>query len=62
MTDPMLAWLDATAIRRMVNSNLQHMASALSGQEMLYMLHNIHKATEVFPWNIVVRDVIRRDT
>jgi len=62
MPDKVFAWLDATALRRMSNLDLHHMASRPGGQEMLDMFHKMHKATGVFPWNIVVRDVIRRDT
>jgi len=38
------------------------MASGPGGQAMLDTFHKMHKATEVFPWTIVVKDVIRRDT
>jgi len=61
MPDKVFAWLDATALRRMSNLDLHHMASRPGGQAMLDMFHKMHKATGVFPWNIVVRDVIRRD-
>jgi len=62
MTDQVFTWLDATAIRRMIKLDLQHMDSGPGGQAMLYMLHNVNKATEVCLWNIVVKDAIRRDT
>jgi len=41
--------------------DLHHMASGPGGQAMLDMLHKMHKATDVFPWTIVVKDVILRD-
>jgi len=62
MTDEVFAWLDATALRRMSKLDLHRMASGPGGQAMLDMFHKMHKATEVFPWTIVVKDVIRRDT
>jgi len=62
MTDKVFAWLDATALRRMAKLDLHHMASGPGGQAMLDMFHKMHKATEVFPWTIFVKDVIRRDT
>ena len=37
-------------------------ASELGGLAMLDRLRKMHKATEVFPWTIVVKGFIRRDT
>jgi len=45
----------------MFKSDLHHMASEPGDQAMLDMLHSLHKATDVLPWTIVVKDVIRRD-
>ena len=62
LTDTFFAWLDATALRRMDKLVLHLMASGPGGRAMLDAYHKMHKATEVFPWTIVVQDVIRRDT
>ena len=62
LTDKVFAWLDAKALRRMSKLDLQRMDSGPSGQAMLDTFHNMNKATEGFPWTIVVKDVIRRDT
>jgi len=62
LTDKVFAWLDAKALKRMSRLDLHCMASGPGGQAMLNMFHKMHKATEVFPWTIVVKDVIRRDT
>jgi len=61
MTDQVFAWIDATATRRMVTSDLHYKAGGLGGQAMLEMFHEVHKATEVFPWTMVVKEVIRGD-
>ena len=61
-TDKVFAWLDAKALKQMSKLDLPRMASGPDGQEMLDTLHKMNKATEVFPWTIVVKDVIRRDT
>ena len=61
-TDKFFAWLDAKALRCMFKMDLHRMDSASGGQAMLDTFHKIHKATEVFPWTIEVKDVIRRDT
>jgi len=62
LTDKVFAWLDAKALKRMSRLDLHRMASGPGGQAMLDTFHKMHKATEVFPWTIVVKDVIRRDT
>jgi len=62
LTDKVFAWLDAKALRRMSKLDLHLMASGPCGQAMLDTFHKMHKATEVFPWIIVVMDVILRDT
>jgi len=62
LTDKVFAWLDANAIKRMSKLDLHRTASGPGGQAMLATFHRMHKATEVFPWTIVVKDVIRRDT
>jgi len=62
LTDKVFAWLDATTLRRMSKLDLHLMASGPGGRAMLDTFHKMHKATEVFPWTIVVKDVIRRDT
>jgi len=62
LTDKVFAWLDAKALKRMSKLDLHRMASGPGGQAMLDTFHKMHKATQVFPWTIVVRDVIRRDT
>jgi len=62
MTDKVFAWLDATALRRVSKLDLHLMASGPVGRAVLDMFHKMHKATEVFPWTIFVKDVIRRDT
>ena len=62
LTDKVFAWLDARALRRMSKLDLHLMASGPGGQAMLDTFHEMHKATEVFPWTIVVKDVILRDT
>ena len=61
-TDKVFAWLDATALRRMYQLDLHLMASGPGGQAMLETFHKMQKATEVSPWTIVVKDVVRRDT
>jgi len=62
MTDKVLSRLDATALRRMAKLDMHYMASGPGGQAMLDIFHKMHKATEVFLWTIVVKDVIRPDT
>jgi len=62
LTDKVFAWLDANAIKRMSKLDLHRMASGPGGRAMLATFHKMHKATEVFPWTIVVKDVTRRDT
>jgi len=62
MTDKFFAWMDATALRRMSKLDLHHMASGPCAQAMLDMFQKMHRATEVFPWTMVVKNVIRRDT
>jgi len=62
LTDKVFAWLDAKALRRMSKLDLHRMASGPGGQAMLDTFQMMHKATEVFPWTIVVKDVIRLDT
>jgi len=62
LTDKVFAWLDANALKRMSRLDLHRMASGPGGQAMLDTFHKMHKATEVFPRTIVVKDVIRRDT
>jgi len=62
LTDKVSAWLDAKALRRMSKLDVHRMASGPGGQAMLDAFHKMHKATEVFPWTIVVKDVIRRET
>jgi len=62
LTEKFFAWLDAKAIKRMSKLDLHRMASAPGGQAMLDTFHKMNKATEVVPWTIVVKDVIRRDT
>jgi len=61
LTDKIFAWLDAKAIKRMSKLDLHRMASGPGGQARLDTFHKMNKATEVFPWAIVVKDVIRRD-
>jgi len=62
LTDKVFAWVHATALRRLSKLDLDLMASGPGGQAMLDTFHKMHKATEVFPWTIVAKDVIRRDT
>jgi len=62
LTDKVFAWLDATAPRRMFKLDLHLMASRPGSRAMLDTFQKMHKATEVFPWTIVVKDVIRRAT
>jgi len=62
MTDKTFAWLDATALRRIAKLDLHHMASGPGGQAMLDMFNKMHKAAEILPWTIVVKDFIRRYT
>jgi len=61
MIDQLFARLDAAATRRIFKLDLHHMASGTGGHTMLDMLHSMHRATDVFPWRIVVKDGIRRD-
>jgi len=42
--------------------DLHRRASGPGGQAMSDTFHKMHTAAEVFPWTIVVKDVIRRDT
>jgi len=42
--------------------DLHHLASGPGGQAMLDIFHKMHKATEIFPWTVVVKDSNRRDT
>ena len=62
LTDKVFAWLDAKALKRMSKLDPHHMASGPGCQAMLDTFHKMNKATEVFPWTIVVKDVIQRDT
>jgi len=62
LTYKVFSWLDATALPRMSKLDWHLMASGPGGQAMLDTFHKLHKATEVFPWTIVVKDVIQRDT
>jgi len=62
LTYKIFAWLDAKALKPMSKLDLHRMASGPGSQEMLDTFHKMNKATEVFPWTIVVKDVIRRDT
>jgi len=62
LTDKVFAWLDAKDLKRMYKLDLHRMASGPGGQAMLDTFHKMNKATEVFPWTIVVKDVIRRVT
>ena len=62
VTDKVFAWLDATALRSMSKLDLHLMASGPGGRAMLDTFQKMQKATEVFPWTIVVKDVILRDT
>jgi len=62
LTDKVFAWFDAKALKRMSKLDLHLMASGPGGQAMLDTFHKMNKATEVFPWSIVVKDAIRRDT
>jgi len=62
LTDKVLAWLDAKALKRMSKLDLHCMANGPGGQAMLDTFHKMNKATEGFPRTIVVKDVIRRDT
>jgi len=62
LKDKVFSWLDAKALRRMSKLDLHRMARGPGGQAMSDTLHKLHTATEVFPWTIVVKDVIRRDT
>jgi len=62
LTDKVVAWIDTTALRRMSKLDLHLMASGPGGQAMLDRFHKMHKDTEVFPWTILVKDVIQRDT
>ena len=56
LTDKVFSWLDATALRRMSKLDLHLMASGPGDQAMLDTFHKMHKATEVFPWTIVVKE------
>ena len=62
LTDKVFAWIDATALRRMSKLDLHLMASGPGGRDMLDSFHEMRKATEVFPWTIVVKEVIQRGT
>jgi len=62
LTDKVFAWLDAKALKRMSKLDLHRMASGPVGRAMMDTFHKMNKATEVFPWTIVVKDVIGRDT
>ena len=62
MTDKVFSCIDATVLWRMAKFDLHHMASGPGGQAMLDKFHKMHKAAEVFPWIIFVKDFIRRDT
>jgi len=62
MTGKVFTLLDATALWRISKLDLHPMGSGPGGRAMLDMLHKMHKATEVFPGTIVVKDVIRRGT
>ena len=58
MTAKGFAWLDATALQLMSKLDLHLMASGPGGRAMLDTFYKMQKATEVFPWTIVVKDVI----
>jgi len=58
LTDNIFAWIDAKALKRMSKLDLHRMASGPGGQAMLDTFHKMNKATEVFPFTIVVKDVI----
>jgi len=62
MTDKVFDWIDATGLRRMSKLDLHLMPSGPGGQAMFDTFHRMQKATEVFPWTIVVKVLIRRDT
>jgi len=62
LTDKVFAWLDAKALRRMSKLDLHRMANGPGGQAALDTFQEMHKATDVFPWTIVVKEGIRRDT
>jgi len=62
MTDESFTLIDATALRRMVKLDLHHIASRPGGQAALYKFYKTRKATTVFSWTIVLKDVIQRDT
>jgi len=61
LTDEVFAWLDAKALKRMSKLDLHRMASGPGCQAMLDTFHKMLKATEVVPWTIVVKGVIRCD-
>jgi len=58
LMDKVFACLDAKAFKRMFKLDLHRMASGPGGQAMLDTFHEMNKASEVFPWTIVVKDVI----
>jgi len=62
LSDRVFDWLDAKAIKRISKLDLHRMASGPGGQAILDTFHKMNKTTEVFPWTIVVKDVIRRNT
>jgi len=62
LTDKAFAWLNAKALKRMSKLDLHRMASGPGGQAMLDTFQKMNKATAVFMWTILVKDVIRRDT
>jgi len=62
LTNKVFAWLDATALRRVSKLDMHLMDSGPGGKAILDAFRKMHKATEVFPWTIVVKEGIRRDT
>jgi len=62
LTGTFFALIHAKELKRMSRLDLHRMASGPGGQAMLDTFHRMHKATEVVPRTIMVKDVIRRDT
>jgi len=61
MTDKVFTWVDDMATRRMGQLDVHLMATGPAGQARLSMFQNMLKAQEVFPWEVVDKDLIRRD-
>ena len=61
LTDKIFVWMDEWALRRMASLDLSLMAAGPRGQTMLETYRLMVKAVDVFPWALVVRDVVRRD-